>query len=77
MLNTVTVKGVDFDVYYDLYIERDMYGTGDSPTGYTIDIMSIELATDTKDIQEVLAEDVLCKIEDQLIEDAKMGGYDE
>ena len=43
-LTQVTIDDVDFDVYYTVEIEKDPYGTGDSPTSISVDIHEIELA---------------------------------
>jgi hypothetical protein len=37
----VVLKGVPLSVVADWSYERDMYGTGDSPDAYTVDILSI------------------------------------
>jgi hypothetical protein len=55
-LQTIQVCGVDLDVYYDCTITRDPYGTGDSPTEYEVDIQAVEVAGDTQDIQDILAD---------------------
>lgn len=49
-LTQVTIDDVEFDVYYDVEIEKDPYGTGDSPTSLVIDIHEIELAGSVIDI---------------------------
>ena len=67
-LLTVEVLGAKLDVYYDCTAERDPYGTGDSPTAYDIDIVSIESGADTQDIQELLANSVIQIILDEIIE---------
>jgi hypothetical protein len=67
MLQTIEVLGVQFDVYYECEIEHDPLGTGDSPTEYNIEIISIEAGSDTQDLQEVLANYVIETITEQLI----------
>ena len=67
-LESVKVYGIEFDVYYDCNTERDPYGTGDSPTSHDIDIISIEAGADTQDLQDVLANSVIEKIIEQIIE---------
>jgi hypothetical protein len=67
-LQTLTICGVDLDVYYDCTITNDPFGTGDSPTEYEIDINAIEIAGDTQDIQDILADRCIDQIIDKLIE---------
>lgn len=67
-LQTIQVCGVDLDVYYDCTITRDPYGTGDSPTEYEVDIQAIEVAGDTQDIQEILADRCIEYIIDTIIQ---------
>jgi hypothetical protein len=67
-LQTVTVFGVEFDVYYDLTVVRDAYGTGDSPTDYELEIESIEVVGDVQDLSNVLSDRVIELIEEQIIE---------
>lgn len=66
-LETVEIRGVQFDVYYDCTVERDPYGTGDSPTEYQIDIISIEAGADTQDLQDVLGNNIVDEIIEELI----------
>lgn len=67
MLQTIEVLGVEFDVYYECEVEHDPYGTGDSPTSYNIEIISIEAGTDTQDLHDLLSKFVIENITEQLI----------
>jgi hypothetical protein len=67
-LQTIQVCGVDLDVYYDCTITRDPYGTGDSPTEYEVDIQAVEVAGDTQDIQDILADRCIEYIIDTIIQ---------
>ena len=67
-LQTLTICGVDLDIYYDCTITTDPFGTGDSPTEYEIDINAIEVAGDTQNIQDILADRCIDQIIDKLIE---------
>jgi hypothetical protein len=73
-LETVVVYGVSLDVYYDVSIEKDPYGTGDSPTSYEFDIKSIEAIGDTQDLTDLLHENVIESIHEQLIEAERDNG---
>jgi hypothetical protein len=66
-LETIQVCGIDLDVYYDCTITRDPYGTGDSPTEYEVDIQAVEIAGDTQDIQDILADRCIEYIIDTII----------
>jgi len=65
-IETITINGIDLDVYYTCEKCRDAYGTGDSPTLYDIDIQSIELAGDTTNISSILASSVIEDIENEI-----------
>lgn len=65
-LTQVTIDGVDFDVYYTAEVEKDPYGTGDSPTTLSIDIHEIELAGSPIDLTPFVASWVYDLIEDKV-----------
>lgn len=65
-LTQVTIDGVDFDVYYTAEVEKDPYGTGDSPTTISIDIHEIELAGSAIDLLPFLSSWVYDLIEDKV-----------
>ena len=64
-VETLQINGIDMDVYYTCNIEKDPYGTGDSPKEYQVDIISIEIGVDTQNVYEILPSFIL----DQIIED--------
>ena len=63
------INGVELTVYYICSKERDQFGTGDSPTGYNVDILHVEAADSTINLIEVLQESVLEEIEAKIIEE--------
>lgn len=65
-LTQVTIDGVDFDVYYNAEVEKDPYGTGDSPTTISIDIHEIELTGSATDLTPFIASWVYDLIEDKV-----------
>lgn len=67
-VQTITINGIDLDVYYSHESEKDPFGTGDSPTLHYVDIQAVELASEPTDISSILAESVLDDIEQQIID---------
>lgn len=67
-LETFEVYGIELDVFYECDIEVDPYGTGDSPTTYSVTIYSVELTDSTQDIEELLSKRVMDALEDMIIE---------
>lgn len=67
MLLTVDINEVALDVYYDCLATRDPLGTGNSPTSFEVDFISIETLCDTVNLLSVLSEDVLMDIEQEVI----------
>ena len=66
--DTIKVCGIDLDVYFDIEITTDAYGTGDSPTLTEVDIKSIELAGDTTNLTALLSDHYLDYIESQIVQ---------
>ena len=66
-LETFEVFGIELDVFYECDIEVDPYGTGDSPTTYSVTIHSVELTDSTQDIEELLSKRVMDALEDMII----------
>lgn len=64
----ITVDGFTFDVYFNIYKERDPYGTGDSPSQYFIDLHEISLADSNTDIMELLPDSMVDEIENKIID---------
>lgn len=64
----ITVDGFTFDVYFNIYKERDPYGTGDSPSQYFIDLHEISLADSNTDIMELLSNSIIDEIETTIID---------
>tara|TARA_B110000908_G_scaffold7720_1_gene9627 strand:+ start:410 stop:604 length:195 start_codon:yes stop_codon:yes gene_type:complete len=56
------------DVYYDCLRTTDPLSTGDSPTSYEVDFISIETLSDTVNMLSILSEDALMDIERQVID---------
>lgn len=67
-LETFEVYGIELDVFYECEIEVDPYGTGDSPTTYSVTIHSVELTDSTQDIEELLSKRVMDALEDMIID---------
>lgn len=67
-LESLTINGVNMDVYYDCHIERDPLGTGDSPTEYNIDLNEIEIGADTQNVLDILPAFIIDQIIDKLIQ---------
>jgi hypothetical protein len=66
-LETFEVYGIELDVFYECDVEVDPYGTGDSPTMYSVTIHSVELTDSTQDIEELLSKRVMDALEDIII----------
>lgn len=67
-LEIITVLDIDFYVYYSVEIQKDPYGTGDSPTSYDIDINEVSLPGDVTNLIECLSSYVIDTIYDKLLE---------
>jgi hypothetical protein len=68
-LTQVTIDGVDFDVYYTAEVEKDPYGTGDSPTMISVDIHEIELASSPIDLIPFLSSWVYDRILEEVTDE--------
>lgn len=66
-VETITVKGITFHVYYDIETERDPYGTGDSPTLHYININEIEIGNDTQNVYDILPDYIIELIENEIL----------
>ena len=40
---TLKIGGLNLDIYYTCETTHDAYGTGDSPTGYEVEIQEVEV----------------------------------
>ena len=67
-VETLEVQNITFHVYYDCEIEKDPCGTGDSPTKYYIEILSIEIGEDTQNVYDILPNVIIEKLTEQLIQ---------
>ena len=67
-VESLEIYGINLDVYYDYSVERDPYGTGDSPTAYIVEINSIEIGNDTQNVIDIMPNSVLEKIEEKILE---------
>ena len=63
-----SINGVEITAFYTIQIEKDPYGTYDSPVSYEVDILHIETRDSTINIMGILAEDVLEEIENEIIQ---------
>lgn len=64
----ITVDGFTFDVYFNIYKERDPYGTGDSPAQIYIELHEISLADSNTDITVLLSDSIIDEIENKIID---------
>ncbi len=64
----IEVYGINFYCYYDVEIQTDPYGTGDSPTHYDITLNEISVDGSTTDLSEVLGQSVIDTIYDKILE---------
>jgi hypothetical protein len=67
-LETIELYGITLDVYFNHDIEKDPYGTGDSPTHHNIELVAIESTTDTINLIPLLCESVIEKIENEILD---------
>lgn len=67
-LETIELYGILLDVYFKHEIEKDPYGTGDSPTHHNIELVAIESTTDTINLIPLLCESVIEKIENEILD---------
>lgn len=66
MLNDLNEE-VEFSVDYEYTVEKDPYGTGDSPTAYLITCGRVSL--DGNDITSFLSDETLDYIDDRVYDD--------
>lgn len=66
-LETVKFDNVNFDIYYEATVERDPYGTGDSPSSVELDIKSIEVGVDTQNLMPFLSDYTTESIEQLIV----------
>ena len=62
-LTTLKINDVNLDVYYTCDVTHDAYGTGDSPTGYEVEIQEVEVFDSSTDIKCLLSDAQLNEIE--------------
>ena len=74
-LRQIEIYGIRLDVSYEIETIPDIYGTGDSPTEYSIFIEYVEIGQDN--IKELLKESIMDEIESKLIQIETEGDYDE
>lgn len=67
-VETLKVHNITFHVYYDCEIEKDPYGTGDSPTKYQVEIIAIEVGEDTQNVYDILPNAIIEDITEQIIQ---------
>lgn len=75
-VESVEVYGVQFDIYFSVYVEHDPLGVGDSPTEYEITIESAEVGGDTQDVYELLCSSTQAKILEAVTEKYLESRYD-
>lgn len=64
----IEVYGINFYCYYEVEVQTDPYGTGDSPTHYDITLNEVSIDGSTTDLSEVLHQSVIDKIYDEILE---------
>jgi hypothetical protein len=67
-LETVEIYGIILDVYFNHEVEKDPYGTGDSPTHHNIELVAVESPTDTINLIPLLCESVIDQIENEILD---------
>ena len=67
-LETIELYGILLDVYFKHEIEKDPYGTGDSPTHHNIELVAVESPTDTINLIPLLCESVIERIENEILD---------
>ena len=68
MLETLIINGITLDVYFLHEVEKDPYGTGDSPTHHNIELLVVETLTDTVNLIPLLCDSVIEKIENEIMD---------
>ena len=67
-LETVELYGILLDVYFNHEIEKDPYGTGDSPTHHDIELVAVESPSDTINLIPLLCKSVIQQIENEILD---------
>lgn len=67
-LETIELYGIILDVYFKHEIEKDPYGTGDSPTHHNIELVAVESPSDTINLIPLLCESVIERIENEILD---------
>ena len=67
-LETVKINGIILDVYFKHEIEKDPFGTGDSPTHHNIELVAVETPTDTINLLPILCYTIIEKIENEILD---------
>jgi len=66
MLETLIINGITLDVYFLHEVEKDPFGTGDSPTYHNIQLVAVETLNDTVDLLPILCNTIIEKIENEI-----------
>ena len=67
-VETLEVHNITFHVYYDCEIEKDPFGTGDSPTEYQVNITTIEIGEDAQNVYDILPNVIIEELTEQIIQ---------
>ena len=67
-LETIKIYGITLDVYFKHEIEKDPFGTGDSPTHHNIELVAVETPTDTINLLPILCYTIIEKIENEILD---------
>ena len=67
-LETIKLYGITLDVYFSHTVEKDPYGTGDSPTLHYVELRAVETPTDTVNLIPILCDSVIEKIENEIMD---------
>ena len=68
MLETLIINGITLDVYFKHEVEKDPYGTGDSPTHHNIELVAVETPTDTINLIPILCNSIIEQIENEILD---------
>lgn len=67
-LETIELYGILLDVYFKHDIEKDPYGTGDSPTHHNIELVAVESPSDTVNLIPLLCNNTIEQIENEILD---------
>ena len=67
-LQTLTIRDIKLDVYYNLDITPDAYCTGDSPADWELEIIEVSAQDSVVNLIDLLSDALMIEIESGIIE---------